>query len=194
MSIRARFSHDHQSLLGTAGFGFWNAPIGDPTQRWPALPQATWFFYASAPSDLLFAERGPGSGWFAATLNAAAPRAVLSAPLAPIVLFLNQSRMLKNAIWPRIRRLLQISWAPIRGAMTNWHDYDLRWMQEGCTFMVDGEILLQTSFSPRGPLGFVCWLDNQYMVATPRGRFRAGILETAAAQSLEIAHLRLERV
>ena len=62
LSLRARFSHPANTLKGTAGFGFWNAPFGDPTVRWPALPQATWFFFASEPNDLPFAESGPGQG------------------------------------------------------------------------------------------------------------------------------------
>jgi len=58
MTLRARFSHLAGELIGTAGFGFWNAPFGDPTVGWPTLPKATWFFYASTPSDLPFPEEG----------------------------------------------------------------------------------------------------------------------------------------
>jgi hypothetical protein len=58
---------------------------------------------------------------------------------------------------------------------------------------VDGDLLLQTPHSPRGPLGFVCWLDNQYMVATPRGRFAAGVLSTAGEQWLEVAELDIKQ-
>ena len=59
MDLRAKFSHPEDELVGTAGFGFWNAPFGDPSARWPALPQASWFFFASQPSDLPFPETGP---------------------------------------------------------------------------------------------------------------------------------------
>ena len=48
MRLKARFSHPVGGLAGTAGFGFWNAPFGDPSLPRPSLPQAVWFFYASA--------------------------------------------------------------------------------------------------------------------------------------------------
>ena len=82
--MRARFSHTAGELRGTAGFGFWNAPYGDPTQRRAALPAALWFFFASATNDLPFAPP-PGHGWFAATLDATTPRALALVPLAPAV-------------------------------------------------------------------------------------------------------------
>ena len=44
MTLKARFSHTADNLIGTAGFGFWNAPFADLTVRRLALPQATWFF------------------------------------------------------------------------------------------------------------------------------------------------------
>jgi hypothetical protein len=191
LSLRARFSHGRDRLMGTAGFGFWNAPFGDPTVRFPALPQAAWFFYASPPSDLPFSEAGPGRGWFAATVDAGTSRALLTAPLAPAVLLLNQSQRLRTRLWPWIRKRLQINYAPIATSMTCWADYHLTWTPAGCTFTVDGETVLKTPYSPRGPLGIVCWLDNQYMVATPHGRFRWGTLVTDVQQWLEISELQM---
>jgi hypothetical protein len=190
-SLRARFSHGPETLIGTTGFGFWNAPFGDPTVRRPALPQAAWFFFASAPSDLPFPSDGPGRGWFAATVDAGTTAALLIAPLAPVVLLLNQSQTLKSRLWPWVRRRLQISFAKVETPMTRWADYTLHWRPDGCTFTVDGRTILQTPYSPRGPLGFVCWIDNQYMVATPNGRFRWGTLQTVETHTLEIADLKL---
>ena len=193
LSLRARFSNGREQLRGTAGFGFWNAPFGDPTIRRPALPQAVWFFYASAPSDLPFPINGPGRGWFAATIDAATPAVLLTAPLAPAVLLLNQSKKLKNRLWPWVRRRLQISFAPLEAPMTRWTEYKLHWGLSGCTFIIDDEPILQAPYTPRGPLGFVCWIDNQYLVATPNGRFRWGTLPTEETQMLEIADLKLVR-
>ncbi|MCP4423191.1 MAG: hypothetical protein GY803_01730 [Chloroflexi bacterium] len=189
MRLRARFSHRAGELLGTAGFGFWNAPFGDPTVPSPALPQATWFFYASEPSDLPLAADGPGRGWFASTLDATTPRAWALIPAAPLALLLNQSIRLRQRFWPFLRRQLGISFAPIPAAMTDWHEYELRWLADGCAFLVDGEPVLQTPFSPRGPLGFVCWLDNQTMVLTVNGRFRWNILPIPTIQWLEVVDL-----
>lgn len=193
VSLRAiaRFSHGEGDLLGTAGFGFWNAPFGDPTVRGVARPSACWFFYGSAPNDLPLAAEGPGRGWFAATLDAARPSAIPLIPLAPFVLLANRVGRVRRRLWPWVQQRLGISFAPIAVDMTEWHDYHLEWRQEGCTFAVDGRTLLHTPHAPRGPLGFVCWIDNQYMVATGDGRFRWGVLPTGQPQWLELQTLEI---
>lgn len=192
LSLRARFSHPVDTLRGTAGFGFWNAPYGDPTTRRLALPRAAWFFFASPPNDLPFAPEPDGRGWFAATLDAATPRAVALAPLAPAVLALNQSAALRRRVWPAVRRRLGITTTPLAVDLREWHEYRLEWQASRCRFLVDGEAALETATAPRGPLGFVCWLDNQFLVLTPRGRFRAGALPVEEEQWLEIAGLTIE--
>lgn len=191
MRLAARFSHNADELVGTAGFGFWNAPFGDPTAGGLALPQATWFFFASAPSDLPFAEEGPGRGWFAGTVDAATPRALAIAPLAPLALVANQIAPLRRAVWPAIRRRLAISHVPLELTLTAWHRYEMRWQVDGCRFYVDGRLALDTPHVPHGPLGFVCWIDNQYLVLTPRGRLAWGVVPTTATQWLEIRDLEL---
>jgi hypothetical protein len=192
LSLRARFSHEPADLSGTAGFGFWNAPFGDPSTRRPALPQATWFFFAAPPNNLPLPEDGPGQGWFAATIDASRPRAIALAPLAPLVLLLNQSETIRDRLWPAIRQQLAISFAPIHTRLTAWHDYRLEWRPDGCRFYIDGDFLLTTSHSPRGPLGFVCWMDNQYLVATPRGRFAWGTTPPRVDQWLEVAGIDIQ--
>lgn len=191
LSLSARFSHDAQGLRGTAGFGFWNAPFGDPSRRRPARPQAVWFFFASAPSDLPFAPGDPGRGWFAGTIDAATRAAAALIPAAPGVLLLNQFAATRRRVWPAVRRRLGIHAAPVLAEMTAWHDYRLEWRPEGARFQVDGVTILETPQAPRGPLGFVCWLDNQCLSLTPRGRFRAGVLQTDVAQWMEIDGLTL---
>ena len=90
-----------------------------------------------------------------------------------------------------VRRRLGISFKPLSVKMTEWHQYRLEWRSDGCLFYVDGELVYQTAFSPRGPLGFVCWLDNQYMVLTRNGRFRWGTLPLTEDQWLEVANLQI---
>lgn len=189
LRLNARFSHRTGELVGTAGFGFWNAPFGDPTVRWPALPQAAWFFYASRPSNLPLAEEGPGRGWFAATLDASRASAIMMAPLAPVIVILDQVDSLRRRFWPAVRRGLRISYAQIDADIREWHDYALRWRKEGCVFSIDGGTALETHYSPRGPLGFVCWLDNQYLVLTNRGRLGWGVLPVPTEQWLEVDEL-----
>jgi len=189
LDLRARFSHDAARLRGTAGFGFWNAPYGDRSRRRPALPQAVWFFFASPPNDLPFALEPDGRGWFAATLDAGARSALGLIPLAPAVLALNQFTPLRRRLWPGVRWRLGISAAPLAVDLRDWHDYRLAWRANGCRFFVDDRPVLATPHSPRGPLGFVCWFDNQYLVFTSRGRVRAGVLPITAEQWLEVAGL-----
>src|SRR5436853_7051057 len=55
-------------LRGTAGFGFWNYPFsvrGDVLM----LPEATWFFYASPPSNMALVPHVPGWGWKAQVVH-----------------------------------------------------------------------------------------------------------------------------
>jgi hypothetical protein len=193
-ALRARFSHEADQLVGTAGFGFWNAPFGDPSKPVPTLPQATWFFFGSPPNNLPLAQNGPGRGWFASTLDATTWRAIGLIPLAPAVLLLNHLVRLRRKIWPWVQKQLQISIQPIRESMTEWHTYQLIWRKSGCEFLVDGRLIHQTPFSPRGPLGFVCWIDNQYMVATANGRFRWGTLPVTSPQILEVDGLKIEAI
>lgn len=191
MELKARFSHSAGALVGTAGFGFWNAPFGDPTVPWPTLPQAAWFFYGSPPNDMPLALEGAGRGWFASTLNARSGQALALIPAAPLVVLLNQVRSLRERIWPPVRERLGMSFRPLQLDMTEWHSYRLDWEGTGCTFFVDGEQVLHTSASPGGPMGFVCWIDNQYMVLTVRGRFGWGTIPVLQEQSLAITNLEI---
>ncbi len=191
LKLSARFSHPCGDFVGTAGFGFWNAPFGDVRKIWPALPKATWFFYASRPTNLPLPVDGPGRGWFASTLDATSLAAIGLAPLAPAVLLLNNVRLIRKKLWPAIRRRLKISYAQIPADMERWHTYELIWLPAGCQFLIDGETIMKTHFSPRGPLGFVAWIDNQYMRATPNGRFGWGTLPIVKNQWLIIEDLEI---
>jgi hypothetical protein len=102
---------------------------------------------------------------------------------------LNRVTAVRHRLWPKIQEQLGISFAPITQTMSNWHDYRLVWRRDGCAFFVDDQLLLQTRHSPRGPLGFVCWLDNQYMVVGADGRFRWGTLPVTSSQWLETQNL-----
>lgn len=193
LTLRARFSPGAGELKGTAGFGFWNAPFGPGTGLLPALPQAAWFFYASEPNDLPLAPPGrAGRGWFASTIDAGSLRALAWAPLAPLVTALNQVAAVRRRLWPSVQRGLGMSCRPVAAKMTAWHTYRLAWQAHACFFWVDGKPVLQTPYRPRGPLGFVCWVDNQYLVARPTGRFRWGTLGTDREQRLEVEDVRLE--
>ncbi len=191
LSLTAHFSAPGANLCGTAGFGFWNAPFGDPTVPTPALPQAAWFFFASPPNNLPLAADGPGRGWFAATLDATTWLAWGMVPLAPFVLLLNQFRATRQGLWPHVQRALGIRYQPLDVDMTAWHLYNLVWERGRALFAVDEKVVLETDCAPRGPLGFVAWIDNQYMIVTPRGRVGWGTIPTTEPQWLAIRDLHI---
>jgi hypothetical protein len=194
LSLRARFSDSAENLIGTAGFGFWNAPFADPTVTRLALPQATWFFFASKPNYLPFPRSGPALGWFAGTVDAGTGRALRTVPLAPVALLLNQSTRLRERVWPWVRQRLAIAYTPLAIDLTQWHRYRLDYRPNGCVFYIDDNIVLHTPHAPHGPLGFVCWIDNQYMILTPRGRIGAGVVPTIQSQWMEVADLALTTI
>lgn len=192
MTVRARFSHSSGGLCGTAGFGFWNDPFLMTGPRLPTLPRAVWFFYGSPPSNMKLALGILGHGWKAATIDALRPAALLLAPLAlPAVLLMNVPSLYRR-LWPSIQRAINVQETVIDADMTEWHTYELTWREERASFGVDGESVLGDAPSPRGPLGFVVWLDNQYMVATPQGRLRWGLLDVPDRQWMEIDSLAIE--
>jgi hypothetical protein len=192
LTVRARFSHPVGDLSGTAGFGFWNDPFLMTGGRVPTLPRAIWFFYASAPSDMTLDANAPGRGWKAATIDALRPAALFLAPLALPAALLMNLHPLYRALWPPVQHALNVQESPVGIPMTEWHTYVIDWGEERSSFSVDGETVLEGAPSPRGRLGFVMWLDNQYMVVKPWGRFGWGLLEEPERQWLEVDRLAIE--
>ena len=69
---------------------------------------------------------------------------------------------------------------------------DSVWGDREADFLVDGEPVLQGAPSPRGPLGLVIWIDNQYLIVHPAGRLRHGILPLPHDQWLELDAVALQ--
>lgn len=200
LDVRARASHTlltttastgaaPLSLRGTAGFGFWNAPL-TMAGGMPRLPDAVWFFAASPPSNMALVSGLPGCGWKAQVVHAHRWQSLVAGVPA-----------LGTIAWARLtgRDRAAVSWVRrVTGAhetlldvsLTEWHDYSLEWHPECARFWVDQREVLAAPQPPAGPLGFVAWIDNQYAVATPRGAFRFGLLDTGP-QWLELDHLRI---
>ena len=192
LTVRARFSHPAAKLKGTAGFGFWNDPFLMSGKRLPALPRAIWFFHASPPSEIKLEPKLPGHGWQAVTVDALRPAALLLAPMAlPAVLLMN-IRPLYRALWPPIQHATHVSQALLEASMEEWHTYIVDWGTRRSQFIVDGRLVAGPVPSPGGPLGFVMWLDNQYMVVTPQGRLGWGVLEITERQWMEVQYFAIE--
>jgi hypothetical protein len=191
LAVRARFSHPSIELIGTAGFGFWNDPFVMTGRRLPTLPRAIWFFFASSPSDIKLDLGVPGYGWKAATIDARQWRFFLLLPTAPLAIPLMRLGRLYRLLWPLAQRAIGVRESLVEVDMTEWHTYVIEWGVQRARFEVDDQTVLDCVASPRGPLGFVMWLDNQYAVVTPWGRFGFGLLETSGIQWMEIETMEL---
>lgn len=203
LEIHARASHpahpaqklspdllEHQQWLrGTAGFGFWNYPFS-LTGAVLRLPEAIWFFAASPPSNMALMPGSPGWGWKAQVVHAHRAGAVLAvAPTAAAVAWARISR--REGLAGRwVQRLSGTREAPISANLREWHSYTIDWHPDRARFTVDGAEVLSVADPPRGPLGFVAWIDNQYAIATPRGEFRFGTIATGP-EWLEIESLHI---
>jgi hypothetical protein len=188
MEICARFPTE---IHGTAGFGFWNSPI-TPLGAAPTLPAAIWFFYASPPSAIAPAAGVPGFGWKAACIDMRAPEARPWAVVAPLVVGLNQIPALYRRIWPRVQRALRVAEAPLGRPDPGWRTYSLEWRRDGARFAINGATVLETDRVPDGPLGFVAWIDTQYLIATPQGQLGWGLLDVPGVQYFDIRSVVIE--
>jgi hypothetical protein len=188
LSLTAWASHGIDQLQGTAGFGFWNHPFM-PGGGLPRVPRAVWFFFASPPSNMALARGVPGRGWKAATFDAVNPLFFSLLPLSPIGILLMRIPRFYQRFWGVGQRALKVSEAMLNVDLAIPHEYRLRWEPQQVTFWVDGQMIHQTPYSPKGHLGFVAWLDNQYAIVTPQGKFGFGLLERAEAQSLTLENM-----
>ncbi len=190
MAVRARFSHE--KTVGTAGFGFWNEPFTRTLSRFPALPRAIWFFYAGPRSAMELALDVPGRGWKAATFDARRWPFVWLAPTAPIAFALMRVKRFYRKLWPLGQRAIGVSETLLDTSITEWHTYEIEWAEEHAHFFLDGEPVLSCRNPPTGPLGLVVWLDNQYMIVTPQGRFDNGLVKREEPQWLELDWIKVE--
>lgn len=191
LTVRARFSHPAGELRGTAGFGFWNDPFLMTGLRMPALPRAIWYFFASPPSDMALALDVPGRGWKAATIDAIRLPFFLLAPTAPLAIPLMNVRALYRRLWPLGQRAIGVSEVVIDAPMTEWHTYQIKWGTDRAIFTVDDVPLLDCDTPPRGPLGFVLWIDNQAMIVSPKGRFGWQTVPLPHQQWMDIEELKI---
>ncbi len=189
MELRARVSE--QEYPGTWGFGYWNDPfsasfnLGGMARRTPTLPQAAWFFYASPPNYLSLRDDLPAQGLLAATFQSPKYSRLLLpfGALAVPGLALNATRKLLRRV---ARVFIKQDTARVDIDVTDWHTYTLEWNAGQVKFEVDGGVVLTTLVAPRGPLGFVLWIDNQYAAFTPEGNLSFGTLSNPQPAWMEI--------
>jgi hypothetical protein len=178
-------------LPGTWGFGFWNDPFAfsfglqGMAQRLPVLPNACWFFYASEENHLSFHDPLPGNGFLAQTFCSSKIPSLVLAPgiLGSPLLF---SKTISKCLRAITGKIIGEDSLSLNIDATQWHTYQLTWRESGVAFSVDEAVVFETPISPRGPLGVVIWIDNQYAAWTPEGRIGFGTLQQKAAAWMEI--------
>lgn len=192
LSITAYTSHPAMQLRGTAGFGFWNHPFV-PGERGFRLPQAVWFFFAAPPSNMALALDVPGLGWKTSTFNAQRWQFLALLPVAPLGFLLMRSKPLYRRLWPVGQRAIGVSETLLDAdLLTEPHTYTLEWREDGATFAVDNRIVHHAPLVPQKALGFIAWIDNQYAVVTPQGKFGFGVVNMPHAQSLVLQSVAIE--
>ncbi len=137
---------------------------------------------------------GSGYGWKAQVVHAHRLDALLAAPsLALTALWARVSGDERPAArWmERLTGAQEAALDPNQADLRQWHEYTLEWRAESARFLVDEREVLRALDPPRGPLGFVAWIDNQYAIATPRGQLRFGAL-AHPSQWLELAAITIE--
>ncbi len=190
LELRARACGEIQ---GTAGFGFWNQAFA-PGERGFRPPQALWFFFGGQANDIALAKGVAGEGWKAATFNAKQWRFFALLPLAPLGFWLMRLGPFYDALWPLGQAAIGVNEAALDPSLlADFHTYSIEWRREEASFAIDGDIVLRTRAVPRGPLGFIAWIDSQYAIVRPQGRFGHGLLEVAHEQSLHLKDISIAR-
>jgi hypothetical protein len=189
LSLQARLSS--QEIPGTWGFGFWNDPFSfllsfsKVVPRFPTLPDAAWFFHASPHNYLSFRDDLPANGFLAASFSSLKVPWILLVFASPTIALALTSQ---TAQVPRklLRRAVQQDASLIHTDVTRWHEYSMEWDIGHVKFFLDGESIMQTDITPRGPLSLVIWIDNQYAALPPNFRLRYGTLPNPKPAWMEI--------
>ncbi len=195
LALDARVSAD--GLPGTWGFGLWNDPYGvsfvpgNGLIRFPALPNATWFFHSSPMCYLSFRDDKPGNGFLAQVFSSPTFRPLLIRASLTFPFSHRAARRLLARIIDEDAVRLDLPAAPAAVDVIAWHHYALEWTSGGSRLLVDDACVLETPVSPRGPLGTVIWIDNQRAGYTPKGQVSFGLERNAAPAWMEIRDLQV---
>jgi hypothetical protein len=175
-------------LRGTAGFGFWNHPYGLGVR----LPRAVWLFFSSPPSDMPLATDVPGYGFKAAVFDAQRWAFYALLPAAPLGFLMMRIPALYKRLWPIGQHALGVDEFLLNTALLETpRRYAIDWQAERVEFLVDGQSVFSTRRVPSGRLGFVAWIDNQYAIVTPQGKFRFGLVDVPEPQRLVLEDISL---
>jgi len=193
--IEARLSD--QTTPGTWGFGLWNDPFGmgfgggGMSRILPVLPNAAWFFFGSDENALTLRDDKPGEGFHVKTFRSPLLPSFVSLiglPLAPLFLWPTTARILRGFG----RSLVKEDGMTLKVDVEIWHSYCLSWDDTHADFCVDNDQIFSTEVVPRGRLGVVIWIDNQYFRFTRSGKLGFGFLPIQEEQWMQVRNISLE--
>lgn len=195
LSLQARVSA--ANLPGTWGFGLWNDPfsaslgVAGGARKLPALPNTAWFFHASPQNCLTLRDDLPGNGFLTAVFSSLLTPALLLSPgilALPLIAWKPAARLIRKAA----RGLIGESSAAHKLDETLRHAYGIEADSGGVSFSIDGAAVFRSEKLPRGRLGLVIWIDNQYAAYTQEGKLGYGMQENQAPAWLEIKDLKID--
>jgi hypothetical protein len=195
LTVTAHSSLHPSQMVGTAGFGFWNHPFV-PGEKGFRVPQALWFFFGAPPNDMALAKGVPGNGWKAATFNAHRWQFYALLPTAPLAIPLMNIPPVYDRLWTIGQRAIGVTETLLPPDLLQTpHTYILEWYADRAVFAVDGDIVQIAQHGiPENPLGFIAWMDNQYAIVSPKGRFGFGISRVPQSQSLILNEVKIEKL
>jgi hypothetical protein len=178
-------------LRGTTGFGFWNDPL-NAKGRFVAVPSYVWFLHAAPPFWLGDDRKATAGGLVAGTMRGlAVPRAAIAA--ANLALRLSGAERLVTRFGERRVAPAEVP-LPIDLDLWTWHDFGIDWRRDGVDFSVDGVAVasIPSDLTPHRPVGFVAWIDNNWLDVDAEGRYRFGRHDAPGRQTLELARVTIE--
>ena len=194
LKLMARVSS--QTLPGTWGFGLWNDPfsmffgLGGMKRFFPVFPNAAWFFYASPENYISFRNDRPSYGFLAATFRSTKKKPLTAIPqlaLFPLLL----SRAWARSIRKKLSEMIREESYSLDIDVSQWNSYSITWNTDRVSFTINNKTVFSSTTVPRGPLGLVIWIDNQYAAFKPSGEIKAGVLRSDAPAWMELAEVKI---
>jgi len=134
----------------------------------------------------------PGTGFKCAVFDAGNWAFFSLLPFAPIGALLMRIPVLHRLLWPLGQRPIGVDEYRLETeTLKTPHRYGIAWHRNEVVFEVDRSVVFRTRRVPRGRLGFVAWVDNQYAVVRPQGTLRFGLTRAEQPQHLFIRDIEL---
>ena len=106
-------------------------------------------------------------------------------PLLPLLLIPLTGKLLR----PLLRSFIKDDNKSLNLDATRWHKYEILCGYDKVEFIVDDNTVHTSTVVPKGRLGCVLWIDNQYAAYPPNGKVSFGILKTEKTEWLDLSEI-----